>query len=589
MKRQRLPFRLSPSKLRAFMPNVLSHPTRAAWPALLAVLLPLSACVALLQPDRTARAPVLEGFGTLAWPITTPVPEAQALFTRGMLQSYAFNENEAARTFKAALAKDLNCAMCAWGVAYALGPNINSGPRGDVSEARRYAGYAKSHLAGATPREVALVEALVLRYADAGRIAAMDAPLLAATCGKPGVEPANPLDVAYARKMRELSDAYPTDPDITSFFAEAVIIATPDVLWDRKTGAPSPDVLLMVQRLEAALARTPEHTGLNHYLVHAMDSSPTPEVAAVAADRLGRLAPESPHLVHMPSHVYVRLGRYGDARRVNEEALAAELRQTALTKAQGFETVHNWDRHNTHFLWFAALMDGRGEQALAQARQLSSLSAKGKSAYSELMRSMPLLTLVRLGRFDEALKEPPVAGDTGMASGVREYARGVALARTAQPAAARDAAAALKRTVDAPLSTGQKRDEFQATALAVLSAQLQGEIEAASGDVVAMRATLQRAAELEDALEANEPPILGAASRIVLGDALLRAGRGADAEAAFKADLQAQPGNGWALRGLLNAVERQGRMTEAADLRSQYERAWVRADAALRTRAAPGG
>ena len=549
----------------------------------------LTACAMFFQPDRNARAPVLEGFGTLAWPITTTVPEAQALFTRGMLQSYAFNENEAARTFKAALAKDPNCAMCAWGVAYALGPNINSGPRGDVSEARRYAAYAKARLAGATPRELALIDALVLRYADAKRIGPMDAPLLAATCGKPGVEPANPLDVAYARKMRELSDAYPTDPDITSIFAEAVIIATPDVLWDRKTGAPSPDVLLMVQRLEAALVDTPEHNGLNHYLVHALDSSPTPERAAVAADRLGRLAPESPHLVHMPSHVYVRLARYGDARRVNEEALAAELRQTAITKAQGFEPVHNWDRHNTHFLWFAALMDGRGEQALAQARQLATLSAKGKSAYSELMRSMPLLTLVRLGRFDEALKEPSVAGDAGMATGVREYARGLAFARTVQPAAARDAAAALKRTLDAPLPAGQKRDEFQATALAVLSAQLQGEIEAASGDTEAARITLHRAAELEDALEANEPPILGAGSRIALGDALLRAGRWADAEAAFRADLKAQPGNGWALRGLLAATQRQAKSAEAAALRAQYEQAWSGADAALRAAGVPGG
>ena len=561
---------------------------RAAAAAVAGGAVALTACAAFFQPDRNARAPLLDGFGTLAWPITTAVAEAQALFTRGMLQSYAFNEHEAARTFKAALAKDPACAMCAWGVAYALGPNINSGPRGDVSEARRYAQYAKARLSGATPREAALVDALVLRYADAKRIDPMDAPLLAASCGKAGAEPSNPLDVAYARKMRELSDAYPTDPDITSLLAEAVIIATPDVLWDRQTGAPSPDVLLMVQRLEQALERAPEHTGLNHYLVHAMDSSPTPERAEAAADRLGRLAPEAPHLVHMPSHVYVRLARYGDARRVNEEALAAELRQTAATKAQGFETVNNWDRHNTHFLWFAALMDGRGEQALAQARQLATLSAKGKSAYSELMRSMPLLTLVRLGRFDDALKEPPIAGDAGMASGVRDHARGMALARIGQLPAAREAAASLKRAIDSSTSA-KKPDASTQAVLAVLSAQLQGEIESASGDTAAARVTLQRAAELEDALEANEPPILGAGSRLLLGDVLLRAGRWADAEAAFGSDLKGQPGNGWALRGLLNAIERQSRSTEAAGVRSQYERAWVRADAALRTGAVPGG
>ena len=570
---------------------------RAAAAAVAGGAVALTACAAFFQPDRNARAPLLDGFGTLAWPITTAVAEAQALFTRGMLQSYAFNEHEAARTFKAALAKDPACAMCAWGVAYALGPNINSGPRGDVSEARRYAQYAKARLSGATPREAALVDALVLRYADAKRTDPMDAPLLAASCGKAGAEPSNPLDVAYARKMRELSDAYPTDPDITSLLAEAVIIATPDVLWDRQTGAPSPDVLLMVERLEQALERAPEHTGLNHYLVHAMDSSPTPERAEAAADRLGRLAPEAPHLVHMPSHVYVRLARYGDARRVNEEALAAELRQTAATKAQGFETVNNWDRHNTHFLWFAALMDGRGEQALAQSRQLAALFAHGKSSYAELMQNLPLLTLVRLGRFDDVLKQLPQAIDAGTgadtgagtAAGIRAYARGMALARAGKPAAAREAAAALKRILEAPLPAGQTRDEFQATLLPVLSAQLQGEIEAATGDTDAARATLQRAAELEDALESREPPILGAGSRIALGDALLRAGRWADAEAAFRSDLKAQPGNGWALRGLLNAVERQSRSSDAAGVRSQYERAWVGADAALRTLTVPGG
>lgn len=547
----------------------------------------LTACAMFFEPDRTARAPVLEGFGTLAWLITTTVPEAQVLFTRGMLQSYAFNEDEAARTFKAALAKDPNCAMCAWGVAYALGPNINSGPRGDMAEARRYARYARAHGGGATKREAALIDALVLRYADAKRIDPMDAPLLAASCGKPGVEASDPLDVAYARKMRELSDAYPADPDITSFFAEAVIIATPDVLWDRKTGAPSPDVLLMVQRLEAALAKTPDHTGLNHYLVHAMDTSPMPELAATAADRLGRLAPESPHLVHMPSHVYVRLARYGDARRVNEEALAAELRQTALTKSQGFETVHNWDRHNTHFLWFAALMDGHGDEALAQARALAVLAAKGKSSYSELMRSLPLLTLVRLERFDAVLSEPEAAGDKGMAAGVREHARGIAFARTGNLAAAREASAALKRVLESPPSAGQKPDEEKRAILAVLSAQLQAEVEAASGDAAAARATLQRAAELEAALEGQEPPILGAGSRIQLGQLLMRAGRWAEAEAAFRDDLRAQPGSGWALRGLLAATQRQAKAAETAAVKQQYERAWSGADAPLRA-ASPG-
>ncbi|HJW11413.1 MAG TPA: hypothetical protein VJ598_06490 [Albitalea sp.] len=541
----------------------------------------LVACANWFEPDRTARAPVLEGFGTLAWKVTTTQPAAQRLFTQAMLQAYAFNEREAVRDFKAALAADPNCAMCAWGVAYALGPNINHTERGDLSDARRHIAYAQRHAAAATPRERGLIEALALRYAEDGKLPAQDAPLAAGSCGAAGQPQAHPLDVAYARKMRALSDAYPDDPEITSFYAEAVIIATPADLWDRKTGAPAPEADEIVRRLESALAKAPEHTGLNHYLIHALDQSPTPQRAEAAADRLGRLAAQSPHLVHMPAHIYVKVARYGDARRVNEEALAAELSQAAQMRAQQFEPVLNWDQHNVHFLWFAALMDGHAELALAQARRLATLAAGRQSAYAEYLRSLPALTLARLGRWNEVLNEPELQGESGVAQGLRDYARGIALLRSGPPDAARAAAAALQQRLDSA-ATAQARNEFARSALEVLNTSLHAELLAASGDLDGARRGFERAAELEDALEANEPPLLAAHARLALGDALLRAQRAPEAEAAFRSDLTHQPGSGWALRGLHGALLQQGKQAEAAQVQRELARAWPGADAALK-------
>lgn len=542
----------------------------------------LAACTLWLEPDRSARAPRLDGFGTLAMPITAVQPDARDLFQRGMLQTYAFNDEEAARAFKAALALEPTCAMCAWGVAHALGPNINAPDRGDLSEARRYIRYAQRHAGAITPRERALIDAMAARYgnADTPAAAAAAAPI----CSNAKVQaPPHPLDVVYAEKMDAIALAYPDDADVVTLSAEARMIATRAEWWDRKTGAPARGIAEMTARIEHALAKASEHTGLNHYLIHALDQSPTPQRAAVAADRLGRLAPASPHLLHMPAHIYIRLGRYADAVAVNNAGLAAEVRQAKGLEAQGFKPSGNWDFHNLHFLWFAALMDGRGEGALEQARRLAVMTAAGKSPTAEFVRGLPLLTLVRLERWNAALDEPLPAGENGVAIVLGHYARGVAMARLERPGEAQAERSALRRALAAEVLGGKTLmgDDPARDVLGILAARLDAELAAAPAEIDAARAGLDGAIAQEGALDAIEPPILGAASRLALGDLLLRTRRWPEAEAAYRADLASQPGNGWALRGLQRALAGQAKAIEAQQVERELARVWASADAGL--------
>ncbi|HSC64117.1 MAG TPA: hypothetical protein VLD35_10810 [Caldimonas sp.] len=559
-----------------------------------AVLIVLGSCATPFDVDRDARAPLLEGYGDVSLTVTTDVPLAQQLFTRGLLQTYAFNDAEAERAYKAALAADPRCAMCAWGVAKAAGPNINHLDRGDLGEARRYLAWARTNAARASARERGLIEALIARYgpepiavgkaAPAGPVAAPVAPV----CSTGGVEKAHPLDIVYAERMRALADAYPGDADILVLYVEAVMIATRGDWWDRKTGAPAGDMALASERLERALKAHPMHPGLNHFLIHAVDTSRQPERALAAADRLGAIAPQSPHLVHMPSHIYVRVGRYGDAVRVNEAAVAAQVRETAAIASQGFTPSNDWSGHNRHFLWFAALTEGRGDLALEQSRALATRAAKLTGANGEFMRGLPLLTLARLERWNDVLAEPAPTGDAGIGAALADYASGLALVRTGQVDAARRRAVSLQATLDGPLLRGATLmgDDPARNVVGILSRHLDGEIAVATGHANEARQSVTAGAELEAALNANEPPLLGSLSRVALGDLMRRAGRWTDAEQAYRDELTAQPGNGWALAGLRQALQRQGKGDEAKRVGEEGERAWASADAAVKTLAA---
>jgi tetratricopeptide (TPR) repeat protein len=555
-----------------------------------ALLLAVAACATPLQVDRSARAPDLPGFGSLAWPAATSNPTSRKLFEQGVLQAHAFNEAEAIRLFKAALAQDPACALCAWGVAWKLGPNINDTGREQVGEARRWISLALQMADGLPARERALIDALALRYGhDSQAKAARDmAPLLADRCGgklSEGSEPADPLDLAYAERLRTLVQASPTDPELLSLWAEAEMVATRSDWWDDDTGKPGGRIGDVTSALEAGLKVHPQHTGLNHYLIHAADSRTAVARGLAAADRMGSLAPASPHLVHMPSHLYARVGRYADATRVNEEAVAAELTLFAAQKSQGFTVSKDWRNHNQQFLLFGALMEGRGDAALKTARDVALRAEKPTHEFAEYRRSLPIMSLLRLERWQAVLAEPLPRGDKGMAVSLGESAKATAHARLGQLNEAR-AALARAEAGRSKVATAHAGVQYDAKMLRGLTESVteraRAELASAEGrhdDALKAQAQALKAARVPDL---EEPPLLAASARATLGDLQLRAGRAAEAEKTFREDLALQPGNGWALRGLAQALDAQGRSADALTQQAALQTAWAQADATVK-------
>jgi tetratricopeptide (TPR) repeat protein len=573
---------------------------RNTWASAVAIL--LSACaLGPLQPDLTARAPELTGFGDVQWPITTTSPAAQRWFGQAVLQAYAFNEVEAVRMFKAALAQDPRCAMCAWGVAWQLGPNINNTRRSGVPEALRYLDLALRHAAAptaTTPRERALIDALALRYghgsqANASRAMLRDlAPLLAARCsaGKAGEEgetgdAADPLDIAYAERLRTLALAAPADADLLSLWAEAEMVATRSDWWKQGADKPAGHIGDIANALERLLLQQPQHIGLNHYLIHAVDDTAVARRAEAAADRLPALAPGSPHLVHMPSHTYSQIGRYADAAKVNQAAVAADLALMDVQKAQGFSVSKDWRGHNQHFLWFAALMQGRGDVALEAARDLASRAAKATYVYADYQRSLPALALLRLQRWDAVLAEPIPDTPHGLAQALVEQARGIAFLRTGKLTEARAALLKAQAGADAvakKFSAPKGFDRLLREMANAAALHLQAEITLTDGRVDEALALQARAVSEAHRANDSEPPMLAAGAKLALANMQLRAGRPALAEQTLREDLKQQPGSGWALNGLSKALRAQGKTVEAQALQTPLAQAWRDADTALR-------
>lgn len=566
----------------------MNAPPNAAWRQMSVIALAaVTACAIVpLRPDMGAKAPDLEGFGRSDMPVTTRSDAARRLYRAGVVQAYAFNEKEAIRQFKAALAADPACALCAWGVAWQLGPNINAPDRGDLTEARQYIDYALRAAQHASARERALIGTMAARYDVGDRAGTVFTPSEADLCRSArGSKDANPLDTAYAERLHALVTAYPDDADILSLWSEAAMIAIKDDWYDKTTGKALPRIAEMVDRLEAMVQAKPEHTGLNHYLIHAADAAENASRAVAAADRLAALAPGAPHLVHMPSHIYVRVGRYADAAARNADALVAEDAQDAAQTSQGFAISKDWRSHNTHFLWYAALMQGRGDAALAAARTLAG-RAKRDSVWSEYYRSLPLFTLLRLERWDALVTEPMATGDRGMAAAIGQHARGIALARLGRLAEARvalQAAEAGAATLHTAHASSGKDDVGVRHVADAMVARLRAELAAADRLTDEALAQQARAVTASQDADDEEPPVLAAGARLALGDLQLRLGRPADAEATFRADLAALPESGWAMRGLARALAAQGKAAEAAGARIRRDGVWTQADAALKT------
>lgn len=537
-----------------------------------------------LLVDSKATAPVIDGFGASTLVPSQANEAARRLFAQGMAQVYAFNEVEAIRSFRAALAQDPECAMCAWGIGLKMGPNINNPARGDLAMAKRYADYAVKHSKGASERDRGLIEALAIRYGTAtgGPVVPMQADI----CTTPGSGAAHPLDIAYAAQLRELAARFPADPDVLSQYAEAEMVATrKGDWWDRTTGKPSGRIGELADKVEAALKLHPDHVGLNHYMIHAVDAVQVAPRAVPAADRLGKLAPKSPHLLHMPSHTYGLVGRYADATRVNQLAVAADEALAVELKKQNFTVSKDWRGHNGHFQWYASLMEGRSELALASARASAGRAAKSDSEFGEYIRSLPVLTLLHLQRWDALIKEPMPAGDKGVATVLGEMSRGVAMARSGQAA---DAKAALARLAPAAKSLVAKfkgetyMDRLIRSIVNSSEAQLGAEIALAEQRIDDALALQTKAVEAAVVADANEPPMLAGGPRYRLGKMQLQAKRYAEAEQTFRTDLAQRPANGWALSGLEQALAAQGKQADAQRVRNDLAVSWVVADSEVR-------
>ncbi|MFZ5558281.1 MAG: hypothetical protein ACOZDY_16435 [Pseudomonadota bacterium] len=551
-----------------------------------------AAALLLAASSALAGAPLLEGMGRHTHPVSTQAPLAQRYFDQGLLLYWAFDYPEAGRSFREAARLDPRCAMCEWGIALTLGPNVNNEMSAAAqAEARRHAARALALAGGATPRERTYIEALALRYGVDGPLpaplpagnAALTAPEICGAARPKVAADRAALDRRYADAMGAVTRRFPDDLDAAVLWAEALMVLSPWDYW-AEDGSPRADTPAILAALEAVLKKAPAHPAANHFHIHALEESPDPERALPAADRLGALVPVAGHLVHMPAHIYLRVGRYHDATLANERANAADRWYEEQLRAQGYAPLGRVAHHD-HFLWASAGMEGRGALAIAAADRLAAVAAApeqpfGRAGSNDYFRALPLFARVRFERWPEILAAPPPPGESAYPGGVWRFARGVALARTGEPARARAEASALRAAAGDPRLEDLRLKGIDSLAelLAVGVKVLEGEIALAEGRADAAVTALRAAAALEDRLEDNEPPAWAAPTRHRLGAALLAAGRPGDAEAVFRDDLARHPENGWALRGLAESLEQQGREADASAARERLRAAWRHAD-----------
>jgi tetratricopeptide (TPR) repeat protein len=510
-------------------------------------------------------APELSGLGTLHMPVTTKVPRAQAFFDQGVRLLYAFNHQESRRAFEEAARLDPEMPMAWWGQAMTLAVNLNAPMSADSGrQALEAVRRAQQHRIHASAREAALIDALATRFA---------------------VDPAAPrppLDRAYAAAMARVAAQFADDPDIQVFYADAVMNT---MAWDywQKDGSFKPEAVPLRTALEAVIAAHPDHPGAHHYYVHLVEGSAAPDLAEKSADRLGDLMPAAGHMVHMPAHIYLRIGRYADAAEANVRAIAADEDYLAQCQAQGLYPVSYYP-HNLHFLWAAATLEGRGAVAVDAARQVAAKVPHhhaGALAWTADFPVTPWLAYVRFGRWQEMLTEPKPPATEPYATGIWHYARALAFIARGQTARAEAEAAALAGVMGHEAFRTTLKDLPLITNLQIASRIVRGELEARAGRTDEAVRVLTEAVAIEDGIPYNEPPVWHQPVRQVLGAVLIGAGRGAEAEPVYRADLTRFRENGWSLFGLAQSLELQGREAEAAGVRAAFDRAWARADVRL--------
>lgn len=519
----------------------------------------------LASTTREGRlSPLLSNLGEFDRKVSARSALAQRYFTQGLALVYGFNHAEAVRSFREAARNDPKLGMAYWGEALAAGPNINDSATEEDRERAAYAAARKAveNKAGMTEAEQALIDAIAVRFSDPA-----------------GANRQQRLE-AYAAAMARVHERFPQDADVATLYGAAVMDTMP---WNyyTKNGETKPEMVKAIAALERAIALNPRHPGAHHYYIHAVEASPDPDRGLPSADILGGLMPGAGHLVHMPSHIYIRTGRYSGATEANLRAIRADEDYITQCRAQGIYPAAYYP-HNVHFLTASLSMEGRSAEMIEAARKAGGhhgedmMHAPG-FGFPHLLHAIPTFTDVRFGRWKEILAAPRPANSVFHLA-VWRYARGLAHASQGRlDEAGRELAALRKHAADPELDKLLVFDVNSLGAIARIGVDvLEGEIAAARKRYPEAIAALRRAVAREDELLYSEPPDWPIPPRHNLGAVLLAAGQPAEAEKVYREDLTRHRGNGWALLGLAQSLEAQGKDASAA--REAFRKAWAKAD-----------
>jgi tetratricopeptide (TPR) repeat protein len=520
--------------------------------------------------DTTRQiAPLLKGLGNYSMTVTTTSTDAKKFFDQGLTLYYGFNHLEAFRSFKEAARLDPNFAMAYWGQAMCLGPNINAAmDPADGKTVYDAVLRAKSLVAKVSEKEKMLIEAVSQRY----------------TAEAPADR--SHLDKAYANAMQIAHGKFANDSDIVTLHAEALMDLHPWDYW-LKDGSAQPWTGEILSTIDEAIALSPKHPGANHLKIHAHEASADPGKATTSADLLQKLVPSAGHLVHMPSHIYIRTGRYADGVQTNQNAIKTDEQYFAQCKVEGFYPLILYP-HNIHFLWACATLDGQGAEAikagdLLAAKQNFDLMIDPTWTSLQHFYATPYYARVRFGKWDEILRLEKPDDRLKYANAIFRYARAIAFTRQNKTEMAQSELAKLQTIVTDPAMADEKILGINSTIHVLKIAVLvtESEIAAAGKDYKSAIEKLKKALLLEDELLYQEPYDWHHPVRQVLGDVLLASGNAVEAEKYFREDLQLFANNGWSLTGLKLALEKQGKKKEAQEISKQLMKSFARADIKL--------
>ena len=519
------------------------------------------------HPPASERTAVLmPGLGDVHHSVATKNPDAQRFFDQGLALIYGFNHEEAVRSFQRATEIDPQCAMAYWGIALAVGPNYND-PEPDLNR-EKMAWEAVQHglalASNASPEEMGYLEALATRYSNEP---------------KPDLKQ---LAIFYKQAMGKLSKKYPDDLDAATLYAESAMDLNPWQLWSAD-GKPGPDTEEIIATLQSVLKSNPNHTGANHFLIHAVEASPHPELALDSANRLAKLAPAAGHLVHMPAHIYIRTGDYHEAARNNEQAAEVDRQYIRKFNVTGMYPAMYYS-HNLHFLAVAAAMEGRFTDANKAAAQLVEHTAPLVKEIPMVEAFLPteMLILVKFHRWEEVLKYPEPEAAAANTHALWHFSRGMAYAAQNKVAEAESERqklfdAANKLPENATLGFNSSRD-----LLSLAAHLLEGHISLARVSIPAAVEHFRQAATIEDSLRYDEPPDWYIPARESLGRALMTASHYDEAEKVFREELVRHPNSGRALFGLAQSLKSEGKNAEAKRAEADFHAAWKNADRKMR-------